>query len=212
MSHDNKVIRIGFDIDGVLADFVPAAVKIINDKWPGRAPENFRPSDWDFSEVLKKGEWSDVWRVIRKMPSFWRGLSPIENNVSTVRDLLQFSRENVEVYYITSRVPTESGSVLVDTTQWLHNQGLVSLRTSIIPVAHHDNKANIIRGLEIPYFVDDYDVTVDGLQGLEIDTKGRKLKAWLQDREHNRHALHLPRVKNLEEYLMLVNNEEKIWR
>src|SRR4051812_30036447 len=123
-------LRIGFDMDGVLADF-SAAYHAVEDKLFGaetahtragdpeeeartdddsakrRAPDDRRQDERDAGErrVVTRRQRDRVWREIQATPDFWMSLAETEDGI--VKRLHEMSlRLRWEVFFITQRPAT----------------------------------------------------------------------------------------------------------
>jgi deoxypyrimidine-specific 5' nucleotidase type C protein (NT5C) len=193
-------MRFGVDIDGVFAQFIPEVVTITNRLWPSKnVPLDYQPDNWDFPDILTKDEWKQVWLEIRKTHGFWRNATPYRKNIEALQ-LFTNKHKDADVYFITSRADTIGESVLAQTFKWLNWFDLAprSGHSTIIPVADATHKAAVLRALQLPFFLDDYAVTVYQLQNIS------DLKTFVLDQPWNRHATDLPRVFSVAEYLKIV--------
>lgn len=138
-------LRIGFDVDGVLADFSSAFHEIearlfgpemsLSAGQPeqeeeaqenaaaaeitgtGAAPRNGNQSTY---ETRRRRD--TVWRAIQATPNFWYTLKPIDPGaVARIHALML--QHKWEVFFITQRPRTEGDTVQRQTQQWLVAQG-----------------------------------------------------------------------------------------
>jgi hypothetical protein len=144
-------MRIGIDIDGVLAAFVPAYVekltKVSGIQFPVGDP-NF-PSTWYFEREagVTRPQENEVWDQIRQS-AFWATLLPMPGALDVIRELDQLSLlGRADVYFITSR-PGQSAKRL--TEFWLTKLGMEN-PTVILA----DEKGPVARGLKLDVFIDD---------------------------------------------------------
>jgi hypothetical protein len=129
-------VRIGFDMDGVLADLSRAYHEVeadLLDPAPARAagePERRRRADHEEEEpadpaVLRprvRRRQDKVWNAIRAIPNFWESLKPLEEGtVARIGGMML--RHSWEVFFITQRPATRGDTVQRQTQRWLVAQG-----------------------------------------------------------------------------------------
>jgi hypothetical protein len=138
------MLRIGFDMDGVIADFEAAfrgvEVRLFGpaEHIDGGQPEKEEESqaaseplvandegeekDRVASERLQRRRRDSIWRTIQSTPNFWETLEPTEPGVvRRVHDLML--RHRWEVFFITQRPATQGDTVQRQTQRWLVKQG-----------------------------------------------------------------------------------------
>jgi uncharacterized HAD superfamily protein len=193
--------RFAIDLDGVLADFGNEVVKATNRIWPNRLPLGYLAQNWDFSEVLSKGEWKQVWTSIIQTENLWLN----EEELPGARVLDKFFQRFplAQCYFISSRAETKGFSPLVQSCLWLEKRNLWARfgRSVVTVVNKPEQKLEIIRDLKIPFFLDDYAPTIQQLQSIE------GLQAFVLDAPYNRYptSIPLPRVETVAEYLNIVS-------
>jgi uncharacterized HAD superfamily protein len=148
-------LRIGFDMDGVLADFARAFRAVEADLF-GPAPTLPVEQPDEEEERQEKGivqsraRRDAVWREIQNRPDFWLSLEPME--AGAVARLQQLSlAHRWEVFFITQRPATAGETVQRQTQRWLVAQGFEL--PSVLVLAGPRGAA--IRSLRIDYHVDD---------------------------------------------------------
>jgi hypothetical protein len=124
-------LRIGFDMDGVLADFAGAYLDIEVRLFGPVAPS--RPGDPEKeAEEAESSEASEdrplrrrhdtVWQAIRATSNFWATLQPTEPGaVKRIHEMML--RHRWEVFFITQRPATDGETVQRQTQKWLVEQG-----------------------------------------------------------------------------------------
>jgi hypothetical protein len=137
-------LRIGFDMDGVLADF-EAAIRDVEVRLFGPAehidvgpPEKeeesqsgAEPPEPDEEAEAKERVASAreqrrrraaIWRAIQSTPDFWESLAPTDAGV-VGRIHAMMLRHRWEVFFITQRPATDGDTVQRQTQRWLVKQG-----------------------------------------------------------------------------------------
>ena len=110
-------MRIGCDIDGVLADFRTEFFKMA-----AQVLGRTRSDSLDDLDAVSEADSRRIWRAITQTPNWWLGLAPYEP-VEIAR-LYRLSREHKwEIFFMTTRVPTAGESVQFQTQWWLEQQG-----------------------------------------------------------------------------------------
>ena len=156
-------LRVGFDMDGVVADFASAFRDIECDLFGAdttdpapNAPEEEKEQTPDRTTnpaVSKKG--SDrhrraVWDRIRATPDFWTTLKPTDP--VAVRQLhAQMLQCGWEVVFITQRPSTAGETVQRQTQRWLVQQGFDM--PSVVVIA--GSRGAAINALRLTHHVDD---------------------------------------------------------
>ena len=156
-------LRVGFDMDGVVADFASAFHDIECDLFgadtahpPPNAPEEEKEQTPDRNtspSVSKKT--SDrrhraVWDRIRATPDFWTTLKPTDPGA--VRQLhAEMLRCGWEVVFITQRPSTAGETVQRQTQRWLVQQGFDM--PSVVVIA--GSRGAAINALRLTHHVDD---------------------------------------------------------
>jgi hypothetical protein len=129
-------VRIGFDMDGVLADFATAFHDVERRLFGGaptvvaEAPEveaqqeeaqEVRASAGQTLREMRRRR-DAVWDAIHRTPDFWTTLRPIDPRaVRRIHALML--RYRWEVFFITQRPATEGQTVQRQTQRWLVAQG-----------------------------------------------------------------------------------------
>jgi hypothetical protein len=168
-------LRIGFDMDGVLADFALAFEEI---EARVLGPEAHLAADRPETEEEKESASSEqqaagsedakadepvgpgpvelrrqrdaIWRAIRSTPNFWETLKPLDAGaVRRINDLML--RHRWEVFFITQRPATDGGTVQRQTQRWLVQQGF-DLPSVLVLGGSRGAAANALR---LDYHVDD---------------------------------------------------------
>lgn len=167
-------LRIGFDMDGVLADFSSAFHEVevrlfgrgrpIRPELPEEAEEkqsgqsatgtNLRQGPGGQAlagSVDETGRRSDaIWNAIRSTPGFWTTLKPLDPTaVRRIRD--EMIRHRWEVFFITQRPETLGETVQRQTQRWLLAQGFDVPSVLVIG----GSRGAAAKALRLDYHVDD---------------------------------------------------------
>ncbi len=164
-------MRIGFDLDGVLADLA-AAYRDVDRRLFGEdaeadaapesptdegaaaaadaseAAEDARPGGRRLREARRRRE--IVWRTIETTGDFWTSLRPTEAGV-VARLAEVAARHRWEVFFITKRPETSGDTAQRQTQRWLSAQGF-DLPAVIVA---RGPRGRLAAALELDYLVDD---------------------------------------------------------
>jgi uncharacterized HAD superfamily protein len=142
-------VKIGVDVDGVLADFVSAHRQISRELFGKPENPDTLPTDWNLSNYgLTDAEFDAVWERIKATRNFWMSLKPEPHAGFLEMDELE---QQHELYFITSRVPTKGWSVAQQTSMWL-DKNYQLFRPIVIPSGE---KGLLVKALKIDAFIDD---------------------------------------------------------
>ena len=160
-------MRIGFDLDGVLADlhtpFVQMAVRlfptldarVVSAADVGASPpdDTHEPTEAPspLPDVAVNREQTDaVWRALTATTDFWEGLKEIE--AGTIARLAKLAdARRWEVIFLTSRPSTEGRTVQRQSQRWLERQGFPLPSVYVV----HSSRGRIADALELDVVVDD---------------------------------------------------------
>ncbi len=153
--------RIGFDIDGVVADTMEAFIRLAAED---HAVPTIRPADITEFEVedcldLEPAVIRAIFTRLMQEP-LAAGLKPMAHAVEVLSDLAQ----RAPLTFVTARPLAEPIAA------WLENELGPEIFASarLVAMGEHDNKGAYIKGLGLSHFVDDRAETCVGLEAQGI--------------------------------------------
>jgi hypothetical protein len=143
------MLRVGFDLDGVVADFrtgfLDVAAKIV-----GREAIRRPSSPMPDLDAVSAADSRRVWKVITETPNWWATLSPYEP--AQIARLYQLARQfRWEVSFLTSRIPTAGDSVQYQSQAWLETHGYYMPAVVTVP----GSRGEIANALRLDVIIDD---------------------------------------------------------
>lgn len=190
-------MKIWFDIDGVVSDFVSNAIDVANDLWPGSVPLTYVPQNYNFTEVLREAQWQEIWAKIKTIPNFWLRQRPIYRNVAELSVWMEHTDH--ELFFITSRKSTGGVGARPQTILWLHQYGLYPENDppTVIAVESAKDKKKYIEEFRIDMGIDDLPSTVTEVNMLPWHSSYLLSQPWNQE-------CNLTRVNSMAEFLDIV--------
>lgn len=143
------MLRLGFDLDGVVADFRTAFLDAAN-KLLGREGIRRPSSPMPDLDAVSPEDAKKVWKVITATPNWWLGLAPYEP--AQIARLYQLARRHRwEVSFLTTRIPTAGDSVQFQSQAWLEAYGFYMPAVVTVP----GSRGEIANALRLDLVVDD---------------------------------------------------------
>lgn len=143
-------LRLGFDIDGVLADFRSAfraaAVRTVHGEVDDFDPDDL-PTD---QSPLSPNEVKRVWDYIAKAPNWWMEIDAYEpEQIARLYGLTRAA--GWEVFFLTKRPPSAGDSVQFQTQWWIERFGFYLPSVLTVP----GSRGEIANALRLDLVVDD---------------------------------------------------------
>lgn len=144
-------VVVGLDIDGVVADFLPAFLRYV-EKRIGNGPISADTiTDLSFKQhpYLSEKTIEECMVAASYDPDFWRDLSPLLSR-GEWQELDTLNRKG-QLVFITHRYERETYDIHQVTCDWLKSHGIVK------PAVHftQESKVHLVENLGVGLFVDD---------------------------------------------------------
>src|SRR4051812_30541902 len=143
------MLRVGFDLDGVVADFRTAFLDAAS-QLLGRESIRHQASPMPDLDAVSAADAQRVWSVITATPNWWMTLTPYEP--AQIARLYQLARRfRWEVSFLTTRIPTAGDSVQVQSQTWLETHGFYLPAVMTVP----GSRGEVANALRLDLVVDD---------------------------------------------------------
>jgi hypothetical protein len=186
-------LRIGCDLDGVLADMdseLTRQARILfgdavpvhhqNRPAPGAEDQPARAADPSVPPVpglmamdLSERQQRRLWRHIESIDSFWETLDEIEPGMVARLAALAAERR-WEVIFLTRRPESAGPTVQVQSQRWLQAQGFPLPSVFVV----HGSRGRVADGLNLDFVIDD---RPENCLDVVIDSKARAILVWRED-------------------------------
>lgn len=143
------MLRVGVDLDGVVADFRAAFLGVAE---AVLGTDAIRQPSAPLPDVdaVSPSDAKRVWKAIGDTPNWWLELAPYEP--AQIARLYQLARRyRWEVSFLTSRVPTAGDSVQVQSQSWLEAHGFYMPAVVTVP----GSRGEVANALRLDVVVDD---------------------------------------------------------
>lgn len=186
-------MRVGIDVDGVLANFFSAyedavATKAGRDLFPARYPEALPPVwDWPQHFGYTDAEMSAVWKDIKASDNFWQKLTPLAG-ANQLRGAAPWKAGH-DVYFITNR---PGATAKAQTEQWLRRFLSISIPTVLVC----GDKGPLVNSLGLDCFLDDKPENVQ-----DVDDAAPLCRTYLLSYPYNTWSVAGKRVGSVAEFL-----------
>jgi 5'(3')-deoxyribonucleotidase len=184
-----KLFKIGFDLDGVVADFNQSFIKRL-EKVSGKTstlPHTEEPPCWAYPTAIGFSEEDEraAWNSVKNDPGFWLTLDPLFEAQQALSVLSTMYNVGHEVYFMTTRMGVHPH---LQSMTWLELNGFPNASVLI-----SSNKGPVAQGLALTHFIDDkpencFDVDAACNPTIEFagtKTKEIKTKVYLFRRKWN---------------------------
>ena len=137
------MLRLGIDVDGVVADF-RNAFRALAERELGISPN-------DVEADLSKQDVDRLWRSVAETTNWWLDVPAYEPD-QIARLYSQSRRSRWEVFFMTSRPPSAGDSVQLQTQVWLEKQGFLLPSVLTVPAGA---RGELARSLRLDLALDD---------------------------------------------------------
>lgn len=177
-------MKIGFDIDGVFAAFIPAYQDLcieLNERDLFHPGDNVNPPCWNWPEYrgYTKEEVGKVWETITASNDFWITLRALPGLEVIKKHLAQLYR-NHDIYFVTSRPGT---TAKWQTEWWLDSKlyfgGIFAVPTVLIA----SDKGGVAKALKLDVYIDD-----NWDNAVSVAAQSPLTRNYLLDTSYNRYA------------------------
>lgn len=137
------MLRLGVDVDGVVADF-RSAFRALAQRELGRAAD-------DVEKELSKPDVDRLWRTVAGSVNWWVGVPPYEPDQIS-RLYTESRRCRWEIFFMTSRPASAGDTVQLQTQVWLEKYGFILPSVLTAPAGA---RGELARSLRLDLTIDD---------------------------------------------------------
>lgn len=190
-------LRIGIDVDGILADFNPGYKALVEATTAVRLPEISAtfPDTWNYAvdAGVTPEEDKAIWKIISESQSFWYDLDPYPEAIPFLKRLSDFP-DSVDTYFITSRPGMVSKK---QTEDWLETFGYVGDKFPTVLIS--SNKGDCASALRLTHYIDDRNENCWDVRDVSPTTKNFMLA-----RPWNKVLEGVPRITDLNSFQLVL--------
>lgn len=166
-------LKIGIDLDGVLANFIAEYRKVCSQVSGRILPTD--QVDWDASNwELTKAQHDEAWKIITATDNFYANLKPLE---SCIIEKVKELADKYRLYFITTRPPTAGWPIENQSAWWI--EYFCNLRFPTVIVSKE--KGQVAAALGLDAFLDDAPANIEN-----VAKYSPKTKLFLRDQQYNR--------------------------
>lgn len=185
--------NIGVDVDGILANFIGGARKLLNQLY-GKPSDDLVQTTWAFESLgITPEEERNFWKIVDVIPNWWESLERLPDT-----DSLHSLTDNHRVIFITNRKDGSGDPIEIQTKRWLQNKYWV--RSSNVVIS--DIKGPVAQGLKLDYFIDDRPKNV-----YEVAEAAPKCQAFMLNATYNVNENYPLRVNTFDDFTKIINAE-----
>jgi hypothetical protein len=181
-------MRLGFDLDGTLADLQSALAResrelfpeldpatlpqstASSDPAPGDAPGSDQNESRFSMSALSSHQQSELWKVACSRENFWETLDEIEPG-ALGRLFRLVGDRRWEIIFLTSRPETKGDTAQAQSHRWLAAHGFPSPSIFVV----HGSRGKIAAALDLDVIIDD---RPENCLDVAIDSKARPILVW----------------------------------
>lgn len=179
-------MRIGFDLDGTLADMQAALLREARRLFPGIDPAavptstagamgpdaepDSKSADTFSTNALTPSQQRELWKAVCARTNFWEELAEIEPG-SLARLYALAKEHRWEVIFLTSRPESAGDTAQTQSHRWLTKHGFETPSVFVV----HGSRGKISSSLALDVFVDD---RPENCLDISIDSQTRAILLW----------------------------------
>ena len=155
MDYMTPRLKLGIDMDGVLADFNTEFFFLLDASCPtlcssALPADRYMPDFWDWPLLYSERDRARAWEQVRQSFHFWENLAPLPD----AEAFLSALPYEADIYFITQR--SRGRNIKKQTERWLMRYGLPGRITpTVLLVESPGAKGAIAAALQLTHFIDD---------------------------------------------------------